>query len=173
MVKTLEVLSWLIMSGIESYIYIFNSHKFNKKQKIMKKHFLTVATVALFAIGFAASDEEESSNSSSSSSEPQTEQKQETEAERKAREKKEESERKEREQKEKQAKYDEMMKDAYEFGKKQGMQFTYYHECNGHFTAYWFTPSTDEEFEIFRKYKEEYDRGFEEGHKAKERMNNM
>ena len=162
MVKTLEVLSWLIMSGIESYIYIFNSHKFNKKQKIMKKYFLTVATVALFAIGFAASDEEESSNSSSSSSEPQTEQKQETEAERKA-----------REQKEKQAKYDEMMKDAYEFGKKQGMQFTYYQECNGHFTAYWFTPSTDEEFEIFRKYKEEYDRGFEEGHKAKERMNNM
>jgi len=128
----------------------------------MKKYFLTVATVALFAIGFAASDEEESSNSSSSSSEPQTEQKQETEAERKA-----------REQKEKQAKYDEMMKDAYEFGKKQGMQFTYYQECNGHFTAYWFTPSTDEEFEIFRKYKEEYDRGFEEGHKAKERMNNM
>ena len=45
----------------------------------MKKYFMTVATVALFAIGFAASDEEESSNSSSSSSAPQTEQKQETE----------------------------------------------------------------------------------------------
>jgi hypothetical protein len=44
----------------------------------MKKYFLTMATVALFAVGFAASDEEEnSSNSSNDSSKPQTEQKQE------------------------------------------------------------------------------------------------
>ena len=43
----------------------------------MRKYFFTMATVALFAIGFSASDEEESSNSSSSSSTPQTEQKQE------------------------------------------------------------------------------------------------
>ena len=57
--------------------------------------------MALFAIGFAASDEDESSNSSSSSPEPQTEQKQETEAERKAREKKEEADRQEREKQEK------------------------------------------------------------------------
>lgn len=55
----------------------------------MKKYFMTMATIALFAIGFAASDEEESSNSSSSS-EPQTEQKQESEAERQARDQKEE-----------------------------------------------------------------------------------
>ena len=47
------------------------SHKFNNlKQEIMKKYFLTMATVALFAIGFAASDEEESSSSESST--PQT-----------------------------------------------------------------------------------------------------
>lgn len=56
----------------------------------MKKYFLTMATVALFAIGFAASDEEESSSSESST--PQTEQKQETEAERQAREQKEKEE---------------------------------------------------------------------------------
>lgn len=44
----------------------------------MKKYFLTMATIALFAVGFAASDEEEnSSNSSNDSSKPQTEQKQE------------------------------------------------------------------------------------------------
>ena len=58
----------------------------------MKKYFLTMATVALYAIGFAASDEEESSNSSSSSSAPQTEQKQETEADRQAQEQKEKQE---------------------------------------------------------------------------------
>ena len=55
----------------------------------MKKYFMTVATIALFAIGFAASDEDESSNSSFSS-ESQTEQKQESDAERQAREQKEE-----------------------------------------------------------------------------------
>lgn len=75
------------------------SHKFNNlKQEIMKKYFLTMATVALFAIGFAASDEEESSSSESStpqteqtqeSQEVQSEQKQESEAERQEREKQE------------------------------------------------------------------------------------
>lgn len=140
----------------------------------MKKYFLTMVTVALFAIGFAASDEEESSSKSSNeSSISQTEQKQETEAERQVREQKEEADRKAREQKEKQVKFNKMMKEAYEFGKKQGIQFTYYQECNVHFTYQWFTPSTDEEYEIFRKYKEEYDRGFEEGQAAKERMKNM
>ena len=64
--------------GLNEYITLFNLHKFNnKKQVIMRKYFFTMATVALFAIGFSASDEEESSNSSSSSSTPQTEQKQE------------------------------------------------------------------------------------------------
>ena len=128
----------------------------------MKKYLLTMATVALFAIGFAASDEEESSNSSSSSSTPQVEQKQETEAERQAREKR-----------EKQEKLKEILKDAYEYGVSQGKQFTYYQECDLYFTKRWFTPSTDEEFEIFRKYKEEYNRGWDEGKRIKEKMRNM
>lgn len=129
----------------------------------MKKFFMTVATVALFAIGFAASDEDESS---SNSSDVQTEQKQEQEQESDA-------EQNASEQKDKKAQLQEMLKDAYEYGKEQGMLFTYYQECNPYFTKRWFTPSTDEEYEIFRKYKSEYDRGFAEGQDAKKRMNNM
>lgn len=49
----------------------------------MKKYLWTLSVMALFAIGFAASDDDSSSSSSSSS---QTEQKQETEAERQERE---------------------------------------------------------------------------------------
>lgn len=131
----------------------------------MKKFFMTVATVALFAIGFAASDEDESSGNSS---DVQTEQKQEQEQEQES-----DAEQNASEQKDKKAQLQEMLKDAYEYGKEQGMLFTYYQECNPYFTKRWFTPSTDEEYEIFRKYKSEYDRGFAEGHDAKERMNNM
>lgn len=135
----------------------------------MKKFFMTVATVALFAIGFAASDEDESS---SNSSDVQTEQKQEQKQEQEQ-EQESDAEQNASEQKDKKAQLQEMLKDAYEYGKEQGMQFTYYQECNPYFTKRWFTPSTDEEYEIFRKYKREYDRGFAEGHDAKERMNNM
>ena len=52
----------------------------------MKKYYLTIVVMAIFAIGFAASDEE----TSSSSSEPQ---RQETQAEKEAREKQEKVER--------------------------------------------------------------------------------
>ena len=55
----------------------------------MKKYFMTVATVALFAIGFAASDEESSSSSESKNESQQTEQTQESQAERQEREKQE------------------------------------------------------------------------------------
>lgn len=51
----------------------------------MKKYLLTMAVMAIFAIGFAASDEEDSSKGASSS----TEQKQESPAEKEAREKQE------------------------------------------------------------------------------------
>lgn len=115
----------------------------------MKKYLLSMAVLAVFAVGFAASDEESSNESQ------QVEQKQETEAERKARKRK------------------EMMEDAYNYGKRQGMQFTYYQECDMWFRARWFTPSTDEDFEIFKLYKKEYDRGFWEGHEIKEKMRKM
>ena len=118
----------------------------------MKKYFLTMATIALFAVGFAASDEEESSSNESSAT--QTEQKQETEAE-------------------KEEKIKEILKEGYEYGKEQGMQYTYYQECQKHFCDWHFTPSTDEQMEIFRQYKEQYDKGFEEGHNLKEKMRNM
>ena len=142
----------------------------------MKKYFLTMATIALFAVGFAASDEEESSSNESSAT--QTEQKQETEAEQKqeteAEQKQEtEAERKAREKREKEKKIKEILKEGYEYGKKQGMQFTYYQECQKHFCDWHFTPSTDEQMEIFRQYKEQYDKGFEEGHNLKEKMRNM
>jgi len=150
------------MSGIKlSTDIVIILHKSNKlKQLIMKKYFLTMATIALFAVGFAASDEEESSSNESSAT--QTEQKQETEAERKAREKR-----------EKEKKIKEILKEGYEYGKEQGMQFTYYQECQKHFCDWHFTPSTDEQMEIFRQYKEQYDKGFEEGHNLKEKMRNM
>lgn len=128
----------------------------------MKKYFLTMATLALFAIGFVASDEDESSSSENANSTPQTEQKQETEADRQA-----------KEEEEKQAKIDKMMKEAYERGKSEGMTYSSYKDCDVWFSKRWFTPSTDEEFEIYRKYKKEYDRGFDDGHAAKQRMKNM
>lgn len=150
------------MSGIRfSTDIVIILHKSNKlKQMVMKKYFLTMATIALFAVGFAASDEEESSSNESSAI--QTEQKQETEAERKAREKR-----------EKEEKIKEILKEGYEYGKEQGMQYTYYQECQKHFCDWHFTPSTDEQMEIFRQYKEQYDKGFEEGHNLKEKMRNM
>ena len=54
----------------------------------MKKYFLSVLTITLFAIGFAASDEDKSSEQSQSTEQTQT-QPQETEAERQEREKQE------------------------------------------------------------------------------------
>ena len=119
----------------------------------MKKYLFTMVVMAVFAIGFAASDEE------TSSSEPQ---KQESPAEKKAREKREKEDMVKR-----------MMNDAYSYGVSQGEQFTHYQECDGYFRKRWFTPSTDEEFELFRKYKEEYNRGWDEGQRTKEKMRNM
>ena len=55
----------------------------------MKKFFFTMVTLALFAIGFAASDEESSSSSERKSKSQQTELEQESEVERQEREKQE------------------------------------------------------------------------------------
>lgn len=122
----------------------------------MRKYLLTLSTIALFAFGFAASDEDTSGGSQ------QVEQKQETETERKA-----------REEREKQERINDMIKEAYEYGKKQGIQYTYYQKCNQHFTSWYFTPSTDEQFEIFNRYKAEYDRGFNDGQATKRKMDSM
>ena len=120
----------------------------------MKKYFLTMAAMALFAVGFTASDDDESSSGSSSSSSTSVEQKQETEAERKAR------------------KIDAMMKEAFEYGKQQAVQYTYYQECRIHYQAFYKTPETDEEIALYKRYKAEYDKGWEEGRRIKAAMEN-
>jgi len=127
----------------------------------MKKYFLTMVVMAIFAIGFTASDEE-SSSSNSSSSTPQVEEKQETEADRQA-----------RERKEKEAKIKDMLEYAYKHGLDEGTNMTYPMEADKWYTGRYGTPSTDEDFENFEKFKKEYNRGVEDGRKARARMKNM
>ena len=122
-----------------------------------------MATVALFAIGFAASDEEESSNSSNESSKPQTEQKQETEAERQA-----------REQKETEKKKKELEKEAYNEGYDEGYKATsaMYATLNpeniarNNYVTWNGAPKTPKEKELCNIYIENYVKGWEEGHNA-------
>ena len=123
----------------------------------MKKYFLTVATIALFAVGFAASDEEGSSSSESST--PQTEQKQETEAERNAREKKEKENRK-----------NEVAKKAYDKGYEKG--FNGESDIIGDpktisYTVKYGAPKTNEEKELFNIWEENWQKGYEEGNRAR------
>ena len=132
----------------------------------MKKYFLSIAVMAIFAIGFAASDETESSISSSNSS-PQTEQKQETqkqesEAERKAREKKEKIEKaKERGKFWGKMAGQNSMREAYAKGDY----------CKERFISEFGTPSTDEDFELYTDYfKEAYCDSYDETIMAKSRM---
>ncbi|SEA64896.1 hypothetical protein SAMN04487851_11041 [Prevotella sp. tc2-28] len=130
----------------------------------MKKYFFTAATVALFAIGFAASDEEtSSSNSSSESSVPQTEQKQETEAERQA-----------REEKERAAKIKELEEKGYKAGYKAGFSATpaIYRTTDAkkqgkiYYSAGFSTPTSEEELELCNLFAEKYEEGFEAGYRA-------
>lgn len=76
-----------------------------------------------------------------------------------------------REKKEKQDKIDRMMKEAFARGKDQAMNYTYYQKCDQWFNAYYFTPETDEEIALFKRYKAEYDKGWDEGKRIKAKMN--
>lgn len=131
----------------------------------MKKYFLTMATVALFAIGFAASDEEGSSQPGSSTT--QKEQKRETEAERKAREQKEMAERKEAKKKEI---AERGYKDGYELGfgldYHQYDTFDFSKMARRNYTAWYGAPSSSEEKELYDIFEQNYKRGIEEGYKA-------
>lgn len=134
----------------------------------MKKYFLTMATIALFAVGFAASDEEESSSNESSAT--QTEQKQETEAERQAREQKEEAERKAREQKEKKEQQEKKKKEVAEYGYKEGydrgfkgLENSSYSTSTITFANRYGAPTNNEEKELFNIFKENFDKGYTEG----------
>lgn len=122
----------------------------------MKKYILSILTIALFAVGFAASDEDESSNSGS-----QMEQKQETEAERQA-----------REQREKESQQEKKKKEVAEAGYKIGYEygFTRYSKPTGganiSYKNRFGAPTNSEETELFKIFKENYDKGFEDGQKA-------
>lgn len=139
----------------------------------MKKYFLTMATIALFAVGFAASDEEESSSNESSAT--QTEQKQETEAEQKQ---ETEAERKAREEKEQASEKEEENKKFAEFGYKLGYEKGFganYHDYETlnwervariAFTKFVGAPSTPRDKEKYDIYLQNFKKGLEEGYKA-------
>jgi len=137
----------------------------------MKKYFLTMATVALFAIGFAASDEEESSsNSSNDSSKPQTEQKQEQKQETEA----------EREAKEKAEKKKDLLEHARywanSFSSTQGPSCSRSYrdgKCKERFLDKIPNPTTDEDFELYREFKKVWDEEWDKVQTAKQRMDNM
>ncbi len=105
---------------------------------------------------------EELSNKRKAAMNPAIEQKQESPAEKAARKKE-----------EKQRMIDKMMKDAFAYGKSQAMQFTYYQDCDMWFRSRWFTPETDEELSIYKRYKAEYDKGWDEGKRIKAKMDNI
>lgn len=124
----------------------------------MKKYFLTLATVTIFAIGFAASDEDGSSNSSSSSPAPQTEQKQESPAEKLAQKKKEVEEK--------------AYKAGYSHGLRQG-PVSYSHDnpkdaARIYFNTAYGIPSSSEEKELLNLFLEHYVKGYHDGYKSKE-----
>ena len=124
--------------------------------------------MALFAIGFASSDEDESSNSSSS--EPQTEQKQETEAERKAREQKKERERQARE---KQKKIDKVKSSARTWGKIAGTYYSYSNaaeDCKQQYLSEFGAPDSEEEKKLYEIFQEEYWNTWRKYNSAKENL---
>ena len=142
--------------------------------------------LVLAAIGSMQENKEENSESATPqqtervAEQPQEiawapEQPQETEAERLAREKQEEAEQQAREQKEKQAKKDKILKEGYDRGYNDAIQYTYYQEMNYRipYTNLYGAPKSDEEIALYKQYKEQYDKGWSEGRKIKEKMNEL
>lgn len=143
----------------------------------MKKYFMTVATVALFAIGFAASDEENNESQQTEQKQTeQTEQKQETEAERQAREQKEEAERQAREQAEKENKKKEILEQAQKAGYEKGFTVgpsSYITDdpkiyAKSYYTSRYGAPTSSEEKELYEAFVSIYLEAYEEGHKAQQ-----
>lgn len=123
----------------------------------MKKYILSILTIALFAVGFAASDEDESSSSGS-----QMEQKQETEAERQA-----------REQREKESQKEKKKKEIAEAGYKKGYEDGFAYRSKNPddakivYKVRYGAPTNSEEMELFRIFEENYNKGFDEGNKVR------
>ena len=121
----------------------------------MRKYLLTLSTIALFAIGFAASDEE--STSSSSNATQKVEQKQETqESKRQAR-----------------------IKKVLEYAEIDGKADPYSSAssaedcCKRKFISNFGTPSSDEDFEMYKLFKERYMKIWREKQDAKKKMDNF
>ena len=126
----------------------------------MKKYFLTMATIALFAVGFAASDEEEGSSNESSVS--QTEQKQDTEEMQS--EQKQESE-EARQEREKQEKIKKVAEIAYKKGydMRMGTRELINAESSAHMEytiRYGKEPEEEQSQERWNVFLENYKKGF-------------
>lgn len=120
----------------------------------MKKYFLTMAVMAIFAVGFAASDEEESTST-------QTEQSKETEAQRKAR--------------EKQEKIKRVKENGKYWGDIAGQGSMRREYATGEYMKQRFmgafgTPSNDEDYKLFEMFKKEYIEAYDKAVEAKSRM---
>lgn len=135
----------------------------------MKKYYFTLATLALFAIGFAASDEQKTDDDSGSST--QTEQTQETKHTQK-----DSPEPKEKSASEiKQEKIQSVLKDAerranlcpesqYSFAEK---------DCESAYIYDFGTPSSEEDYEMYKLFKDKFMEIWNNKQKAKERMRNL
>lgn len=112
----------------------------------MKKYFFSMVVMAIFAIGFTASGDE------SSGSETQTEQ-----------------------NSEKQKNDDALMKDGYDRGYRHAMQFSEYDEgvLRTQYVSLYGAPQSDDEINTYKRYKQQYDKGWEKGKEAKRKMDNM
>ena len=117
---------------------------------------------------------EKVSDDSKKAQEEQARQAKEEEEERQAREQKEEEERQAREQQEKEARTDEILKEGYDRGYKDAMQYTYYQESNYRiaFTNLYGAPQSDEEIALYKQYKEQYNKGWDKGKEVKREMEN-
>jgi hypothetical protein len=123
----------------------------------MKKYFLTMAVMAIFAIGFAASDEESPSNSPSSSpSETQQVKEKSTEEIR-------------------QEKVQKVLKSARRWGNAcpVSMYSKAKEDCKRNYISSFGTPSSDEDFEMYKIYEEEFMKVWSEKRDAMKRMDNM
>lgn len=140
----------------------------------MKKYFLTMTVMALFAIGFAASDEDESSNSSSSSQGPKTELKQESSMPKMEQKKETESDRKEREKQEKIKKVaDIAYKKGYEMRMSTRELISAESSAHMDYTIrYGREPEEEQSQERWNIFLENYKKGFSDAaHKIMEKIN--
>lgn len=152
-------------------------------KKIIKWAVYCFAAFCAFCILVAVFVDDEKATSNSSKDIQQEERVVNTEAERQAREQKAEAERQAqeqkaeaerlaREQKEKQEKKDKILKDGYDIGYKNAIQYTYKmdHYCRNAYISKYGAPQSDEEIELYKQFVEQYDKGWDAGRKVRDSM---